>query len=142
MGGLKDFKKVAIGDLLPKPTEGVTTMTGEEWLAKGKQLFGDDMTKWRFVCPGCGHVQAVEDFRQYKDQGASPDSARQECIGRYSGGKPWAFKNVRKLGGPCDYAGYGLLNICPVKVVDEKGDHWCFAFDEKGGNHEDTGIRE
>lgn len=128
---MKDFKQVNIGDLLPKPTESITQMTKEEWLAKGKRLFGEDMLKWRFVCPGCGHIQSVEDFRQYKDQGAHPNSATTVCIGRYIGGKSWFNDNPRKSGGPCDYASYGLLCICPVKVIDGDKEIWSFAFDEK-----------
>jgi len=116
---------------MPKPTNEITIISKEEWLAKGKELFGEDMLAWKFVCPGCGHVQTPEEFRQYKDQGATPSSATNECIGRYSRGKSWAFKNPRKTGGPCDYAGYGLLNICPVKVIDA-GDKeiYSFAFGE------------
>lgn len=126
MSGLKDFEVLDISDVEPRPTKGITVLTKEEWLARGKHLFGEDITKWRFVCPGCGHIQSVEDFRQYKERGAQPDSARKECIGRYYGGRSWAFG---KAGSPCDYAGYGLMNICPVKVVDGKEEFWCFAFD-------------
>ena len=106
------------------------TITKDEWLAKGKELFGDDYFKWRFVCPGCGHIQAVEDFRQYKDQGAGPNSATCECIGRYSDGKSWTNDNPRKNGGPCDYAGYGLLRISPVTVMDGEKVIRSFAFAE------------
>lgn len=106
------------------------TMTKEEWHAKGKDLFGDDLFKWRFVCPGCGHVQSIEDFRRHKDAGATPESARCECIGRYTAGKSWANDNPRKTGGPCDYAGYGLLNICPIKVIGGDKTTYSFAFDE------------
>lgn len=31
----------------------------EEWQAEGKRRFGEDVKKWRFVCPMCGHVAAV-----------------------------------------------------------------------------------
>ncbi len=82
------------------------------------------------VCPGCGHIQAVEDFRQYKDQGAGPNSATCECIGRYSDGKSWTNDNPRKNGGPCDYAGYGLLRISPVTVMDGEKVIRSFAFAE------------
>jgi len=115
--------------MVTKTNKGI--MTKEESMAKGKQLFGENMMKWRFICPGCGHIQAVEDFKPYKDKGVTPDSARNECIGRYAGGKSWMNDKQSKLG-PCDYAGYGLFNICPVKVVDDQGEHWCFAFDEAG----------
>ncbi len=105
-------------------------MTKEEWEAKGKELFGKDYMEWRFVCPGCGHIQAVKDFRQYKEQGANPNSATCECVGRYSGGKSWMRDNPRKTGEPCDYAGYGLLRISPVTVVDNDKEIHTFAFAE------------
>ena len=103
-------------------------MTKEEWIGKGKQLFGDNFEEWRFVCPGCGHIQSVGDFRIFKDRGATPESAREECIGRYTGGRSWM---LGEGGSPCDYAGYGLLRISPVEVVDGEEVFHCFAFDEK-----------
>jgi hypothetical protein len=107
------------------------TMTKDEWLAEGKKRFGPDMKKWKFVCPGCGHIQAVEDFAQYKDSGATPESATRECIGRYSGGKSWFETPKKKLkDGPCDYAGYGLFRISPVTVVDGEKKIMSFAFAE------------
>ena len=109
-------------------------MTKADWIDKGKKLFGEDQMKWEFVCPGCGHVQKVDDFKQYKDHGAHPASAYQECIGRYTGGASWTYGGkTGKLpkGGPCDYAGYGLLRISPVTVVDEDGKEiLAFAFNE------------
>lgn len=108
-------------------------MTYEDWMAKGKELFGDDMLQWKFVCPGCGQVQTAEDFRPYKDKGASPESARIECIGRYTNGKSWAFRNHKDRTQPCDYAGYGFFNICPVVVATEGGEIYSFAFAENEG---------
>ena len=90
------------------------TMTLDEWLAEGERRFGADRLKWRFVCPGCGHVQAVEDFRPFKDRGATAESAYFNCIGRYAGPKRTAFGE--KGGGPCDYTTGGLLNISPVTI--------------------------
>ena len=103
------------------------TMTKQEWEAKGKALFGEERMQWRFVCPGCGHIQTAEDFRIYKDKGATPNSVTCECIGRYAGGKSWANESSKKPG-PCDYAGYGLLNICPVAVVDGGKTIYSFNF--------------
>jgi len=105
------------------------TITAEEWLAKGKELFGDNMLNWRFVCPGCGHVQTPQDFQPFQEQGATPDSARNECIGRYTGGKSWLRDNLQKYNGPCDYAGYGLFSISPVVVLDGAEKVHSFAFD-------------
>lgn len=96
-----------------KKTTGVTICTDKkptpvkEWLAEGKQLFGQDFMKWKFRCPMCGHVASIQDF---KDAGAdSPNAAYQECIGRYRGaGAPGA-----EDGNPngCNWAAYGLFGI-------------------------------
>ena len=109
----------------------LTKMTKEDWLKKGRELFGTDETKWRFICPGCHCVQSVEDFRQFKSQGADPGSAYCECLGRYTGGSSWTY-DKQKEGTRCDYAAYGLFNISPVTVIDEftKKETSCFAFDE------------
>ena len=100
--------------------KGLIRMTKAEWLAEGKGLFGDDMLRWRFVCPSCGHVQAPEDFRQYADQGATPDTARFNCIGRYDGHITVdAFQGPGT--GPCNYTSGGLICIAPILVIDEDG---------------------
>jgi len=109
----------------------ITKMTKAEWLVKGMELFGEDMTKWRFVCPGCHCVQSVEDFRQYKDKGAQPSSAYCECLGRYADGRSWSDEKMKK-GERCDYCGYGLLHISPVIVIEDGKEIESFAFD-KGG---------
>lgn len=88
------------------------------------------MLKWRFVCPACGHVQAVEDFRPYKAQGVTADTARFNCIGRYAGAKRRAFGGAGP--GPCDYTSGGLLDIRPVVVVTPDGEIKTFAFAAEG----------
>jgi len=95
-----------------------------EWLRQGAELFGEDFMKWRFVCPACKNIATVEDFKAFKDKGATPNSATQNCIGRYSGG------NWGKGTKPCDYAAYGLFHLSPVIVVQENGNEiQAFAFD-------------
>lgn len=56
----------------------------KDWLLEGAALFGLDYDKWAFKCPACGHVATIGDFQQFKDQGATPDSAACECLGRYT----------------------------------------------------------
>lgn len=34
----------------------------EEWRTEGVRRFGEDILKWKFKCPMCGHVAAVEEF--------------------------------------------------------------------------------
>jgi hypothetical protein len=105
----------------------ITHMSHAEWNAEGSRRFGADYNKWKFVCPICAHVQAVEDFRQFKDRGATPDSARCKCIGRYIDGARQAFGGKGK--GPCDYAGYGLFQLSPLRVnCDDGSERHSFAF--------------
>lgn len=91
------------------------TYEENEWKAEGIRLFGEDRFSWKFQCPICRHVQTPEDFRKYKDNGATPSSAYNECIGRYEGGFsafPIDGKNKQKPGQEkCDYASYGLFRI-------------------------------
>jgi len=111
------------------------TMTLAEWNAEGERLFGEDRLAWRFRCPVCGHVASPQDFRKFRDAGAEPNSATQECIGRYlpKGKRGVAFSEESgnpKLKQPCDYAGYGLLRLSPVEVEQADGTKThCFAFD-------------
>ena len=103
--------------------------TFEEWRAEGLRRFGSNEFAWRFVCPACDHVQGVADFQPYKDQGAKPESATFNCIGRYLRGGP----RRRWLGGngpgPCDYTSGGLFDIRPDVVVMPDGkEQKVFAF--------------
>ena len=73
----------------------------EDWKADGERRFGPDVKKWRFKCPMCGHVAAVQDF---VDAGAKDpaNSAYEECLGRYTGkGSP---KEGDSSG--CNYGAY------------------------------------
>jgi len=110
-----------------------TIMTKEEWEARGTELFGENQMKWRFVCPSCGYVQSVEDFKELHDQGVDvqPSTAYFSCIGRWNG-----HMDNDAFGGksPCNYAGGGLLRINPVLVKDGEREHQVFAFDE--GQHD------
>lgn len=99
-------------------------MTIEQWRAEGIVRFGTDPHNWKFVCPLCGNVASVEEFRPFKDKGATPESAFQECIGRYTGGREAFGGNHESFGEkdqPCNYAAYGLFKFGPVKVTLENG---------------------
>jgi hypothetical protein len=97
-----------------------TYASPEEWQAEGLRRFGE-FHKFRFVCPLCGHVQGVEDFKPFKDQGATPDSAFQVCIGRYTGAGETKRDPSGKLSQPCNYAGSGLFRLSPVRVKTADG---------------------
>ena len=56
----------------------------------------------RFACPACGHAASPVDFAA---AGADPQRAPRECIGRLGTDHPG-----------CDWAAFGLFDICPVHV--------------------------
>lgn len=91
-------------------------MTHDEWTAEAVRRFGDDYMRWRFVCPSCGHVASVQDW---KDAGAPESAVAFSCVGRWAGGDP--EKTFMKQGGPCNYAGGGLIRLNPVVVESEGG---------------------
>jgi hypothetical protein len=97
------------------------TLSKAEWEAEGTRRFGEDRSKWAFVCPVCGHVAKVEDWVRVK----ASDAAAFSCIGRWTGrrvGEPESRS-------PCNYAGGGLFKLNPVTVVDEDGSkHQLFEF--------------
>ena len=88
--------------------------TKDEWLAEGKRLFGENFEDWKFKCPRCGNVAAG---REFKEAGVEPNSMYCECIGRHVAGKG------------CDWAAYGLFDICKVHV--EGNPVFEFATEEK-----------
>lgn len=96
----------------------LTTLTYDAWKAEGERRFGPDMLKWRFVCPGCGNEQSAEDFRPFKDRGATTNSAYGQCLGRFlprEQTRSW-MNDKRRAGVRCDYTAYGLLCICTTCV--------------------------
>jgi hypothetical protein len=98
------------------PAAAPPALTAEQWRAQAIDRFGADPLKWRFVCPSCGHVAAVEDW---KNAGASESQAAFSCVGRYTGADD--SKTFRNAGGPCTYAGGGLFRLNPVEVIGDEG---------------------
>lgn len=94
-----------------------------DWKAEGEKRFGSDMMQWKFVCPSCGHVASVQ---EWKDAGAPAGAVAFSCVGRWKGGDD--SKSFKKKGGPCMYAGGGLIGINPVKVKDEDKVRRVFEF--------------
>lgn len=105
---------------MPRMAE-TSTITLAEWRAKATALFGPCNLDWRFICPACGHVASVQDW---KDAGAPATSAAFSCVGRWTGAAREAFGTGD---GPCNYAGGGLFRLNPVAVVDPDG-HVTHAF--------------
>lgn len=101
------------------------TVTYEEWLAEAKQKFGNDPNKWAFVCPACGYVATIGDW---KAAGAPEDAIAFSCIGRWlnKAGEAFEFGS-----GPCHYVGGGFIRLNPVTVVGVQGQEWnAFEFAE------------
>lgn len=105
----------------------------KEWSAEGKRRFGEDTSKWEFLCPSCKHVQSVEsilnEFPTWKE-----DEVRKwimaECIGRHL---PIieTKKNGRIERKPikyCLWAAYGLFKITNTKIRVDGELHSLFDF--------------
>lgn len=92
-----------------------------DWLAEAKRLFGENPLSWKFRCPVCGNEQTLADF---KNIGADPEGAYQECIGRKM---RYPAKNLATTPGgngqnsPCDFAAYGLLSFGCLSVLTDTG---------------------
>ena len=99
-------------------------ITYAAWKEEGERRFGPNMMAWRFVCPSCGHVASVLDW---KNVGARETEVAFSCIGRHIEGASEAFSKDHN--GPCTYAGGGLFRLNPVTVVFPDGHHQdVFAF--------------
>lgn len=106
---------------------GEKRFTLEAWQAEAVRRFGKTSDDWKFVCPSCGHVISVGD---YKRAGAPEEAMAYSCIGRYLEKRSEAFKMGQ---GPCNYAGGGLFRINPVTVISPDGkEHYVFDFAEVG----------
>jgi len=104
----------------------IINLTEKEWRALGVKLFGEDISKWKFICPSCGHIQASSDFKQYEDKGATPSDACFNCIGRFSG----KGGEIGGNGGTvqhCNYTTGGFFNLSPMTI--KAGDKELSAFD-------------
>ena len=98
-------------------------LTQDELTEEARERFGPDPMQWAFQCPRCGDVATLQDF---KDAGASPNMAGQECIGRVLGGltrRADGTKGGKKRGERgCDWAAYGLFRGPWEVVVPAEGD--------------------
>ena len=95
-------------------------MNKEEFKEEAIKRFGEDMMNWKFICPVCGNVASVAD---YKRVGTPEGAVAFSCIGRWMPNAYKAFgsndKSTPKK--PCDYAGGGLFGLNPMEV---EGKHY------------------
>ena len=101
------------------------TLTITEWREEAAARFGTEQAGWRFVCPCCGHIASIQDW---KDAGAPEGAIAFSCVGRWAGAKRAAIEGTGP--GPCNYAGGGLFNLNPVTVLQGEGKHRVFEFAE------------
>lgn len=111
-------------------------LTQDELLAEATTRFGSDPMRFAFKCPSCGDVASLQDF---KDAGARPEQAGQQCIGRSLGAlkKPAGPGGKNANGRGCDWTAYGLFRGPWEIVLPAEGDKpersvWGFPLAEAG----------
>lgn len=84
----------------PRSLTGYPVLRYQDWVARGKELYGPDMLDWQFVCPACGHVQTLREFYEVN---IDPDYGVANCASRFGiGGSPtckWTTGGLLRLGG-------------------------------------------
>jgi hypothetical protein len=105
-----------IKPFLAGPSRQLRELSHEAWLVEAEQRFGADAMGWKFICPSCGHITAVGDW---KKAGATEGQVAFSCVGRNLGADD--KQTFRNQGGPCQYAGGGLFRLNPVRVVMADG---------------------
>lgn len=80
----------------------------------------------KFVCPICGNVASMNTWKEMVSDLKNLDRAAVECIGRVLDPqfRRRAFPTEEEPDAPekpCDYAAFGLLNICKVSVAMPDG---------------------
>jgi RNA polymerase subunit RPABC4/transcription elongation factor Spt4 len=94
----------------------------------------DDVRDVKFVCPICGNEASMRDWHEYLTTGALRDEDKsfadrvaQECIGRVMKRTetrrafPQEGEDPEAPERPCDYAAFGLLNVCKTLVEMPSG---------------------
>jgi len=99
-------------------------VTHEEWVEEGRRRFGDDPLSWRFVCPSCGRVASVA---EWKAAGAPEGEVAFCCVGRHVEGAKEAFAKGDNSRG-CTYSGGGPFRLNPVSVIKDGVLHEMFEF--------------
>lgn len=109
-----------------KATTTATRMTRAQWLARGAELFGRDMKKWRWVCVACGNIQSAESCLAN-----NPRLDLQSTAG-------WMYfacegRHTKSRG--CNWSLGGLFHIHERVVIDDEGDEIpVFLFDGEAGD--------
>lgn len=98
---------------------GVETISVREWVERGRRIYGEPVTDWRFRCPACGNVTSPRDWIEAGV--LSEGDPTSECIGVYIGGiKPFTGKQFEE-GRPCQYRANGRTRLSDLRVVQSHG---------------------
>ena len=92
-------------------------MTRDAWLARGRELYGEDMRQWKFRCVACGHVQSHK-----------LAEARDPNIGDTSRWIAFSCEGRRNSKVGCDWTLGGLFKIHKLTVLDGERSVPCFEF--------------
>jgi hypothetical protein len=103
----------------------------DDWGEEGRFLFGNDILLWKFRCPSCGYVAAVKDWMA---AGAPEGAIAFSCLGRYLKVDKdleavYEMATFKKKGGPCLYAGGGLIRLNPVQIIRKDGTVYMRVFE-------------
>ncbi len=77
----------------------------DDWIAEAESRFGRN---WKFVCPACGHVQSIADFKKI---GEDVNLVYSMCIGRYLG------VNDKTGEKGCNYTVNGFISLNKTTVI-------------------------
>lgn len=90
----------------------------------------------KFVCPACGNEASPADFIA---AGADPQRAPQECIGRVNPKVMAGGKFEPGPNGGCDWAAFGLFDLCTTHIEVDGKPVPVFAFaDQQTDQQEDA----
>lgn len=101
-------------------------MTREEWEAEGRKRFGDDQTKWQFVCPTCDNVMSIErtrtEFTEHLPKlREGKYHVEQECIGRHLPGVGCNWAAYGLFSGPVFVDGIPAFDFAPAAAAPAEG---------------------
>jgi len=98
--------------------------TQDELVAELQKRFGPDPMDWAFICPSCGDIATVADFKAalaehpIASRPLASDHIGQICIGRILGAPS---RDEKYAGRGCDWAAFGLFRGPEfVKVGDRE----------------------
>ena len=98
-------------------------MTREEWLAKGKRLFGPDWKTWELVCPVCKTPQTAKQLMETSGYGDEKVQAILgfSCVGRFNGAGEFNKDRKEKKFG-CNWTLGGLLRLHTLELTYKDDD--------------------